>query len=171
MKKLLLAGMLLLSTMLIGAESAKGNEKIEGTVNVKAKVIKFLKITTSDVDFGIIVPGETKKEEKSGEIKLEGSGYVHIQIKDSTGEWVGHKELFKKKEYTVKLTEETSKSVMESKLTLTGKDFLDHSWINDGYFFGNNEVRTFTVSGELTAGPNQEPGNYNGVLQVRAFYN
>ena len=151
MKKLLLAGMLLLSTMLIGAESAKGNEKIEGTVNVKAKVIKFLKITTSDVDFGIIVPGETKKEEKSGEIKLEGSGYVHIQIKDST--------------------EETSKSVMESKLTLTGKDFFDHSWINDGYFFGNNEVITFTVSGELTAGPNQEPGNYNGVLQVRAFYN
>ena len=58
MKKLLLiAGILALSTSLMGA-SAKDAK--EGTVKVKAKVVQPLKIETTAVDFGILVPGENK---------------------------------------------------------------------------------------------------------------
>ena len=87
MKKLLLiAGILVLSTSLMGA-SAKDAK--EGTVKVKAKVVQPLKIETTAVDFGILVPGENKYSETSGKIFVNGTPneLINLELKDKSGEY------------------------------------------------------------------------------------
>ena len=173
-KLLILFGILILSILSFGAETAEKGISSNTAVNVKAEVVNSLKITTSDVDFGIITPGETKNPpEKSGEIKIKGNplGYVRIQIKDSVSkEYKDHLTLsgFKRTEYSVILTEQNTKAQMTSKLILDGAGV--GSLLNGSYILNFSGEATFKVKGELTAGNNQAPGNYSGVLYVRTFY-
>lgn len=65
MKKLLLvAGILALSTSVMGASS---KDWAEGTVNVKAKVVQPLVFTTSDVDYEYFF----KENKTNGQRQLE----------------------------------------------------------------------------------------------------
>ncbi len=172
MKKLLLvAGILVLSTSLMG-ETAKDVK--EDTVNVKAKVVAPLVLSTGDVDFGILVPGETKTEETKGKVKLVGTANENIKLEvkvTENGNYTNY--AGQDKDYDVEL--KTGKGVeanekMTSILNLVSTDVEGN--VADGKVnLGADGVLEFDVTGTVNAAQNQKAGTYEGKFYVRAMYN
>ena len=168
MKKLLLiAGILVLSTSLMGA-SAKDTK--EGTVKVKAKVVEPLVLSTGDVDFGMLVSGETK-EETEGSVSIKGTPneQIKFEVKVDGGDYQSYVSGSNKYDVVLKTGNGTANEIMTSKLRLESKDVTEAS---DGKInLGSKGNLIFKVKGEVTAGSEQSAGEYEGVIHVRAMYN
>lgn len=169
MKKLLLiAGILALSTSLMGA-SAKDTK--EGTVKVKAKVVEPLVLSTGDVDFGMLVSGETKEEETEGSVSIKGTPneQIKFEVKVDGGDYQSYVSGSNKYDVVLKTGNGTANEIMTSKLRLESKDVTEAS---DGKInLGSKGNLIFKVKGEVTAGSEQSAGEYEGVIHVRAMYN
>ena len=169
MKKLLLiAGILVLSTSLMGA-SAKDTK--EGTVKVKAKVVEPLVLSTGDVDFGMLVSGETKEEETEGSVSIKGTPneQIKFEVKVDCGDYQSYVSGSNKYDVVLKTGNGTANEIMTSKLRLESKDVTEAS---DGKInLGSKGNLIFKVKGEVTAGSEQSAGEYEGVIHVRAMYN
>ena len=172
MKKLLLiAGILALSTSLMGA-SAKDAK--EGTVKVKAKVVQPLKIETTAVDFGILVPGENKYSETSGKIFVNGTPneLINLELKDKSGEYKIVKSF--EPHYIVELKTNEGNAAnekMDSSLTIMAVGEGNNDISSGAINIGEEGSLEFNVEGTVNAVANQAAGEYEGVLYVRAKYN
>lgn len=170
MKKLLLiAGILVLSTSLMGA-SAKDAK--EGTVKVKAKVVEPLVLSTGDVDFGILVPGETKEVKTEGSVSIKGTSneQIKLEIKVDGGNYQSYVSGSKEYDVVLKTGNGAANEIMTSKLRLESKDVT--GIVSDGKMNLDSEGNlNFVVRGTVKAGSEQSSGEYEGVIHVRAMYN
>lgn len=170
MKKLLLvAGILALSTSVMGA-SAKDAK--EGTVKVKAKVVKPLVLSTGDVDFGILVPGETKDVKTEGSVSIKGTSneQIKLEIKVDSGNYQSYVSGSKEYDVVLKTGNGAANEIMTSKLRLESKDVT--GIVSDGKMNLDSEGNlNFVVKGTIKAGSEQSSGEYEGVIHVRAMYN
>lgn len=170
MKKLLLiAGILVLSTSLMGA-SAKDTK--EGTVKVKAKVVEPLVLSTGDVDFGILVPGETKDVKTEGSVSIKGTSneQIKFEIKVDGGDYQSYVSGSKEYDVVLKTGNGAANEIMTSKLRLESKDVT--GIVSDGKMNLDSKGNlNFVVKGTVKAGSEQSSGEYEGVIHVRAMYN
>lgn len=170
-KGLLLIGALVLSTSVFAVSA---HDSVEGVVEVKAKVVQPLDIETSPVDYGIMVPGETKWADVTGTVKITGTAgeRIRIEVKESGREdYSIYKGPTEHRYTTLKTGSGTAENEkMTADLTMfthgiQGDNAEEGIWILEGE--GKKE---FIINGGLTAAQNQKPGNYTGQIHVRAMY-
>ncbi len=172
-KGLLLIGALILSTSVFASVDAA-----EGIVEVKAKVVQPLKMETTPLDYGMMIPGQTiEYAEKLGSVKITGTPgeRVKIELKTSEAEgysnYKGSKELRNVELTTGNGTAENEKMI--SQTTMFNNDAVQgDAGIEDTgvVSLGSTGERNFAVTGRITAAQNQKPGVYNGQIHVRAMY-
>ena len=184
MKKLLLvAGILAIYGMTFAATT---NFEGTGTLDVKAEVVTQLQIIdTSPVDFGRIAAGqENKPEEKAGSFTIVGTSgkNIKVTVRDeiTKGEYINPTNGINVTLYQNGTPSTITNKKMISKLFLyNGSTQVTDSPITFGtkadYFPNPNREQpktklTLDVRGSLTAGINQDVGNYNGILGVKAVY-
>lgn len=184
MKKLLLAGLLVVAGSVFAADYNAPKAESEAEIGVKAEVLDDLVIAkTQDVNFGVLRKGATKDDpEEDGEFTINGSKgtKVTISAKDINGS----------NDYTVI----NNDSPIPVVLSLTGVTPHDNNkalkqmtsllkiYDNDGiqvrsdvtldsgdYEYGTskNYTSTFKVKGSVSTDPGQFGGVYKGTLMVK----
>lgn len=172
MKKLLLvAGILALSTSVMGASS---KDWAEGTVNVKAKVVQPLVLTTSDVDYGILLQGEQNKwAETVGTVKIEGTPREHVRLEVKNGQ-NGSYETYKGPAWHVPVELKTGAGTAANEKMTADITLFTAGEPGDLPAEGRYGMRSgkldFTINGPLSAADGQKPGEYTGEISVRAMY-
>lgn len=172
-KGLLLVGALILSTSVFAAVDAA-----EGIVEVKAKVVEPLKMETTPLDYGMMIPGQTINfAEKLGSVKITGTPGERVKIElkaseeDGYSHYIGSKELRNVELTTGNGTAENEKMISQTTMLNSGAGQADAGIENSGVVnLGETGERNFAVSGKITAAQNQKPGNYTGQLHIRAMY-
>lgn len=170
-KLLLLAGVLVVSGTVLGAGMSDSAD-----LNVKAQIIKPLKVTTAPVDFGILTQGQTNAtEEKAGEIRIEGEKgkVVSIELENLVApNYLGHN-----CGVTLVNTNDES-STLNAILYSTdegrnGKGRLPiGSVFKDNFAIEENNSLVFPVTGNIQTVPeNAASGTYNGTITVNVRYN
>lgn len=165
-KLLILFGILILSILSFGAETAE--EKVE----IKAKVVGGLRIEVKNaVNFGIIFPGETKPQEEKGIVSLCGPGghLVIFKVKDKSGNFVNYQG--PKQKFNVELKNESSDNdTMNANISLYS-EACRYGVLDGVVALGIDGQVDFEAKGELTADGNQASGNYKGYLYVKIINN
>ena len=175
-KLLILFGILILSILSFGAETAEKGISSNTAVNVKAEVVDTLGIEAFPVDFGIIFPGETKTPpETPGKLRIIGREsifevirikYITLEVKQNNDyvKYEGENQTFNVQLTKENLSSPSDNQKMDAELKLeTG----------EGIGLGNKGITIFgkegffNITGSLKAKPSQEEGKYNGVLYVR----
>lgn len=172
MKKLLLVtGVLALS---LSAFATSAHDAKEATVEVKAKVVQPLVIETTPLDYGIMIPGETKWGDTPGTVKITGTSGENIKFSVKTSkeanyeDYKGPKQKFNVTLLTGDGSAENQKLKTELTLFTPGDqgDSLDGKTIT----LDSKGEKTFLVNGPATASQNQAHGEYKGLVYVRAMY-
>ena len=163
MKKILF-GMLVLSTLVLGAQ--------EGKVNVTAKVVKPLELRVDQhIDFGLLTPGQKNKpHEKEGIVTIIGTPGESFDLKIKTNMTNEYQELGTVIDtYETKMTTgnggENETMIAKLNIWLEGGD----NQIAENHILkeGKHEVRIF---GTTTASSTQKEEKYNGDITLRALY-
>lgn len=168
MKKLLLVGLLVVSSMAL-AEVLDPEGASKKDVLVKARVVAPLNLEKrSDVEFGIVVKGQTDKvQEKEGEVKVTGIKDENIKVFATDGSKINYVE-WKDENTTypvkLKIGEGGENKEMEANLKL--------ALTNKGSLKGEVEgEETITIKGKVSASSTQEVGdNYQGTLSLKVMY-
>lgn len=170
-KLLLLAGILAISGVTFSAGMSDSAD-----LNVKAQIIKPLKVTTTPVDFGILTQGqENATEEKAGEIRIEGEKgkVVSIELENLVAPNVfGHNS-------GVTLVNTNNKdSTLNAILYSIDKYRNGEARIaigtvfKDNFAIEENNSLVFPVTGIIKTVPEKAaPGTYNGTITVNVRYN
>lgn len=174
-KGLLLVGALILSTSVFAASA---HDAAEGIVEVKAKVVEPLKMETTPLDYGMMIPGQTiDYAEKLGSVKITGTPGERVKIElkaseaDGYSHYIGSKELRNVELTTGNGTAENEKMISQTTMLNNDAGQADAGIEKTGVVnLGETGERNFIVSGRITAAQNQKPGNYTGQLHVRAMY-
>lgn len=172
MKKLLLVtGVLALS---LSAFATSEHDAKEATVEVKAKVVQPLDIKTTPLDYGIMIPGETKWGDTPGTVKITGTRGENIKFSVKTSkeaEYEAYKGPDQKFNVTLLTGDGNSDDQkLKTELTLfTPGDSGD--LLKPGVLILDNEgKKEFLLNGPATASQNQEHGEYKGLVYVKAMY-
>lgn len=170
-KLLLLAGILAISGVTFSAGMSDSAD-----LNVKAQIIKPLKVTTTPVDFGILTQGqENATEEKAGEIRIEGEKgkVVSIELENLVAPNVfGHNS-------GVTLVNTNNKdSTLNAILYSIDKYRNGEARIaigtvfKDNFAIEENNSLVFPVTEIIKTVPEKAaPGTYNGTITVNVRYN
>ncbi|MHD0316596.1 hypothetical protein [Fusobacterium sp. THCT1E2] len=170
-KLLLLAGILAISGAALGAGMSDSAE-----LNVKAEIIKPLKVTTSPVDFGILTQGQTNAtEEKAGEIRIEGEKgkVVSIELENLVEpNYLGHNSGVT----LVNINDESStlNAILYSidKFRANASRLPIGSVFKDNFAIEENNSLVFPVTGLIKSVPEDAAsGTYNGTITVNVRYN
>lgn len=141
----------------------------EITLDVTARIVENLTITTSDVSFGKIVRGKEKKEpDIPGKIYIDGEANSIISLElQGNGEetknilnlyYNGIKDKQNKITYRAKFFRKNGEEIL---LDSNGKLVLN---LSDE---GREEIST---RGSIQANKNIELGNYEGIISIRVKY-
>lgn len=168
MKKLLLAGIMILSASAFAAIDAK-----EAAVDIKAKVVQPLDIKTTPLDYGMLIPGQTKWGNSDGKIDITGTAGENIKLMVKESEEAGYvSHEGPEKVYNVTLTTGSGELLEEklpTELTLFIPGVLTST--KDGiYQLEQDGKKTFSVNGWAKSRTNQKSGEYKGRLYVKAMY-
>lgn len=185
MKKLLLAGLLVVAGSAFAAEvyTAPKTES-EAEIGVHAEVLEDLVIAKQkDVNFGILRKGSTKDApEEDGEFTITGSKgtKVLLSVKDAKGEadysavdgnaipvvlsLTGvtehdNNKAFKQMTSLLKIYDDNNNEVTNEEVILDSGDYK--------YGTAKSFVSSFKVKGSVTTDPGQFGGKYNGTLMVK----
>ena len=185
MKKLLLAGLLVVAGSAFAAEvyTAPKTES-EAEIGVHAEVLEDLVIAKQkDVNFGILRKGSTKDApEEDGEFTITGSKgtKVLLSVKDAKGEadysavdgnaipvvlsLTGvtehdNNKAFKQMTSLLKIYDNNNNEVTNEEVILDSGDYK--------YGTAKSFVSSFKVKGSVTTDPGQFGGKYNGTLMVK----
>lgn len=170
-KLLLLAGILAISGAALGAGMSDSAD-----LNVKAQIIKPLKVTTAPVDFGILTQGQTNaSEEKAGEIRIEGEKgkVVSIELENLVAPvYFGYNSGVT----LVNTNNENStlNAILFSKDgDRNGEGILPiGSVFKDNFAIKENNSLVFPVTGKIQTVPEDAAsGTYNGTITVNVRYN
>ena len=170
-KLLLLAGILAISGAALGAGMSDSAD-----LNVKAEIIKPLKVTTSPVDFGILTQGQKDAtEEKAGEIRIEGEKgkVVSIELENLVAPNIlGHNSGVT----LVNTNNENStlNAILYSiDLGRNGEGRLAIGTVfKDNFAIEENDSLVFPVTGLIKSVPEDAAsGTYNGTITVNVKYN
>lgn len=172
MKKLLLVtGVLALS---LSAFAISANDAKEATIEVKAKVVQPLDIETTPLDYGIMIPGETKWGETPGTVKITGTRGENIKFFIKESEEAGYKKYEgPQQRYNVTLTTGDGNSEnqkLKTELTLVTPGDQGDSLDTGVLILDNEGKKEFLLDGPATASQNQEHGEYKGLVYVKAMY-
>lgn len=183
-KLLLLVSILAVSGITFAATTSSDTT---GTVDVRAEVVTQLEIVdTTPVDFGRIAAGqENKPEEKSGSFTIVGSSGKNIKITVRDENKSGSQYIDPSNGIDVVLYQDGSLTTITNKQMIS-KLFLYNNSAKVGnspltfgskanYYPNGNNAQPKTklpldVKGTLTAGINQDIGNYQGILGIKAVY-
>lgn len=170
-KLLLLASILAVSGVTLGAGMSDSAD-----LNVKAQIIKPLKVSTTPVDFGILTQGQTNaSEEKAGEIKIEGEKgkVVFIKLENLVEpSFLGHNS-----GVTLVNTNDESSTLNAILYSIdegrNGEGRLPiGSVFKDNFAIEENNFLVFPVTGMITSVPEDaSSGTYNGTITVNVRYN
>lgn len=171
MKKLLLTGIMILSA---SAFAGTGLESKEAVVDIKAKVIKPLDIKTTPLDFGILLPGESKYSENPGVITITGTAGENIKLFVKEAEGKEYKpNLGPREVYNVTLTTgngESENEKLATELTLFTPGIAGDK-PNDGvWLLEKDGEKVFTLAGNAKTTVQQKEGIYKGRIYVKAMY-
>lgn len=166
-KLLLLASILAMSGVAFAAASDEEDLKVQATI------IKPLKITTADVNFGIVAAGQKNVETwgTSGDGEIEVTGEAGKNVKFS----VEGLEANDGVDSTLHLKNESGSTLLAG---LIGRDFSEpgdfsglNIFFNKSYQLLDSGSRKFIVSGILYDVPeNSTSGLYTGTVKVKAEY-
>lgn len=162
MKKLLLAGLLLVSGIAFSASVAT---EAEGELQIRAEVVRGLSISTSPLDFGLVPQGgKNIGEATTGSITLQGQGgrkvlltfkdmISGLDVKNSLVHLAGPKD---EKAYW-----------LAASLKINNTDLSDFKNV----ILDNDKAQSFKVTGTIgeVAG-DAETGKYNGAVKIAATY-
>lgn len=173
MKKiLLLTGIMALSLTSFSAGSALDAK--EASVDIKAKVVQPLDIKTTPLDFGMMIPGETKWGDVNGIVDITGTPGENIKIYVKESEEAGYKDHAGPREvYNVTLTTGTGEATNEklpTELTLFTPGIAGDQPEQGVFLLEKDGKKVFTVNGWAKAGANQKVGEYKGKIYVKAMY-
>lgn len=172
MKKLLLTGIMALSISAFSAGTAFDAK--EASVDIKAKVVQPLDIKTSPLDFGVMIPGETKWGDVNGIVDITGTPGENIKIQVKESEETGYVDHAGPRDvYNVVLTTgngETENEKLPTELTLFTPGILGDQPEQGVYLLEKDGKKVFTVNGWAKAGANQKAGQYKGKIYVKAMY-
>lgn len=162
MKKTMLA-LCFMAMALTTAANELQNTNSEKTADVKvtATVVQPLKIETKEVKFGKVAQGSTGNTPiDAGYIKIEGQANekVRVQFADAANE--------KWKENINDIKVELSKGAEETKLTYLPN--LDPELVQPLAL--ENGEKVLGLSGTLEVPENATPGQYEGTLNVKVWY-
>ncbi|MGY0393862.1 hypothetical protein [Fusobacterium sp. SYSU M8A802] len=168
MKKLLLAGFLLIQ----GLAFSENEGAVEGKVNVTAKVIKPLEMNViNHVDFGLIAPGQQDKyAEALGLFEIKGTPGENIKVFIKTDVSKDYIQLNTTEAvHRVTMTTGEGKNEnekMEARLGVVaegGENLANNLVLKDG-------KKLFSIGGWTSAAVNQKEGNYRGEMTIKALY-
>ena len=181
-KLLLLASILAVSGVTFSAESAGSKAEKTGKLNVSVNIVQNLEMKTKDLDFGFLVPGESKTiqpdSSNAGEIVISGTkgAYVKVSFQDLNNPVEG------KFNHNIVLTRDGgNNNSPEDKINVT-MHMNDFGWkpdmVTDDAIIGLNRGTSqngkangvINVGGSITANQNQNVGKYTGTMLVRAVY-
>ena len=184
MKKLLLAGLLVVAGSVFAADYNAPKAESEAEIGVRAEVLDDLVIAkTQDVNFGILRKGATKDvPEEDGEFTITGSKgtKVTLSAKDANGT-TDYKIIDNDSPIPVVLSL-TGVTPHDNNKTLKQMTSLLKIYDNNGtqikkdvtldsgdYQYGTSKghTSTFKVKGSVTTDPGQFGGAYNGTLMVK----
>lgn len=166
MKKLLiLTGILALSITAFAAKTTNYTGEAVEKLEVKAKVIKPLTVTTTPLDFGTVVQGQNAQAE-NGKISIDGepSNTVKIQLSTDGSNYSDYTTT----SYNVDLKTGNggTNEVMTANLTVGNSASPEGTVALD-----TNGKHELNVSGNVATAENQVTGDYKGYLHVKAKYN
>lgn len=185
MKKLLLAGLLVVAASAFAAEAYDAPKTdSEAEIGVHAEVLEDLVIAKQkDVNFGVLRKGSTKDApEEDGEFTITGSKgtKVLLSVKDAKGEadyravdgnaipvvlsLTGvtehdNNKAFKQMTSLLKIYDNNNNEVTNEEVILDSGDYK--------YGTAKSFVSSFKVKGSVTTDPGQFGGKYNGTLMVK----